>query len=143
MRRDDVIYDWKTEEDVSRFFAEIVSDVYLKQLNIAQISAIDDRDEYMYWENRMLSEIPLVEESAYFKMCDILENTEKNKKYYQERRGIIFKRKVVSIVAHGGFYDDLLSDVSVQNFMPVNVEYVIDLKRRTLSKIVHPQGTEL
>lgn len=138
-----VIFKWKTVEDVSRFFAEVVSETYWRQLMYAQTSAVDDREEYEYWENRMFSETSLVEDSAYFKMCDILENPERNEEFYKDKKGIIFKRKVVSIVAHGGFYDDLLSGAGVENFMPVNVEYVIDLRSKTLSKIVHPQGIEL
>lgn len=137
------IFTGNNVEEVAEEFAEIVGRNYLEHLEFCKCTACDDRDEFLYWEERIQTELECVKENAYTKVLEILQEPQKNRRFLKKKGLLTRHKKLFSITRSSGFYDDLLPEEKVKYAAAVNVEYLINKETFCIEKKIYPQGVEL
>lgn len=128
----------KTWDGLAEAFAEEIAKKHKEHLEFWQATAVDDREEYLVWAERIRLEPGKVKEKALSKIKSIMENPQYNRKFYLKKYKIFVDWSVVRIAPATGFYRYLL-ERDITSAYPANVEYRIDMTHMNLVKITHSQ----
>lgn len=127
-----------TVEEIAKAFSDIVARNYLEHLEFWQATAMDDPYERKQWEVRIETEPEVVKKNAYAKILKIMKEPEENKSYYKKKWLFMRSKDEISITKSSEFYEDLLPEKdNVKYGVAVNVKYIIDKSRLTISEIVY------
>lgn len=129
-----------TLDQLARDFGEEIGRAYKEELYFWRSTSMDDRKETAYWEERIKTEVPIVEENAERKILEIMNDYPRRRKRYCLRKcfGLFRDKNILNINHENGFFDDLLLGRNLKNFFPVNVEYHIDLINLSFKKVTLP-----
>lgn len=128
----------KTWDGLAEAFADEVAKQYKSHLEFWQATAIDDREEYAMWAERIKLEPDKVKERALSRIKSIMENPQYNRKFFMKKFLIFVDWTMIRIIPETGFYRNLLGR-DITNAFPVNVEYRIDLTYMNIIKVTHSQ----
>ena len=128
----------KTWDGLAEAFADEVAKQYKSHLEFWQATAIDDREEYAMWAERIKLEPDKVKERALTRIKSIMENPQYNRKFFMKKFWIFVDWTMIRIIPETGFYRNLLGR-DITNAFPVNVEYRIDLTYMNIIKVTHSQ----
>lgn len=128
----------KTWDGLAEAFADEVAKQYKSHLEFWQATAIDDREEYAMWAERIKLEPDKVKERALSRIKSIMENPQYNRKFFMKKFWIFVDWTMIRIIPETGFYRNLLGR-DITNAFPVNVEYRIDLTYMNIIKVTHSQ----
>lgn len=129
-----------TSKQLAQSFSEEIGRAYKEELFASKATAMDDRKETKYWEERIKTEVPIVVEIAERKLLEIINDHPRRRKRYclKKRFGLFRDKNILNINHENGFFDDLLLGKDLKNFFPVNVEYHIDLINLSFEKVTLP-----
>lgn len=128
----------KTWDGLAKAFADEVAKQYKSHLEFWQATAMDDREEYAMWAERIKLEPDKVKERALSRIKSIMENPQYNRKFFMKKFWIFVDWTMIRIIPETGFYRNLLGR-DITNAFPVNVEYRIDLTYMNIIKVTHSQ----
>lgn len=128
----------KTWDGLAEAFADEVAKQYKSHLEFWQATAMDDREEYAMWAERIKLEPDKVKERALSRIKSIMENPQYNRKFFMKKFWIFVDWSMIRIIPETGFYRNLLGR-DITNAFPVNVEYRIDLTYMNIIKVTHSQ----
>ena len=128
----------KTWDGLAEAFADEVAKQYKSHLEFWQATAMDDREEYAMWAERIKLEPDKVKERALSRIKSIMENPQYNRKFFMKKFWIFVDWTMIRIIPETGFYRNLLGR-DITNAFPVNVEYRIDLTYMNIIKVTHSQ----
>lgn len=129
----------KTWDGLAEAFADEIANSHKRHLEFWQATAMDDREEYEMWAERIRTEPNKVKERALAKIKSIMENPQYNRKFYMKKFKIFVDWSTIRITPATGFYQHLLERDITSGF-PVNVEYRIDMTNMSIIKITHSQN---
>lgn len=132
----------KTRESLAEAFAGVVAEKYKAHLEFWQASAVDDKEEYAMWEKRIQTELDIVKERALKRIKSIMDNPQYNRKFFKKFWKVFVDWDIIRIVPSTGFYKNLLGR-DITNAFSVNVEYLIDMRKKNVVKITHSQNVNL
>lgn len=126
-----------TLEQLARNFGEEIGRKYQENLDFWIVTAMDDRKEKEYWEERIEEEVPIVTENAYKKILKIMNDPVQKNKYLL--RKWFFKNKDILVINYKtGFFDDLLPGKNIKYCFSVDVEYHINMKNLSFVNVEFP-----
>lgn len=128
----------KTWDGLAEAFADEVAKKYKSHLEFWQATAMDDREEYAMWAERIRIEPDRVKEKALSRIKSIMENPQYNRKFYLKKYKIFVDWSIIQITPATGFYQYLL-ERDITGAYPVNVEYRIDMASMNIVQITHSQ----
>lgn len=128
----------KTWNGLAEAFADEVAKRYKSHLEFWQATAMDDREEYAMWAERIRVEPDMVKEYALDRIKSIMENPQYNRKFYLKKYKIFVDWSIIQITPSTGFYRYLL-DRDITSAYPANVEYRIDMTKMNIVQITHSQ----
>ena len=119
-------------------FADVVAEQHKKHLEFCHATAMDDREEYAMWAERIRVEPEMVKENAMDRIQTIMGSPQYNRKFYLKKYKIFVDWSVIKITPQTGFYRYLLERDITSEF-PVNAEYRIDMSSMKIIQITHSQ----
>lgn len=143
----DWIYPYSSQDELCKVFANEIADGFRDLLEYWEAIAVDDREKLDIGNIRMGKEPHIVWENAYEKIVTIMTD-EKDKTYNKRIFWFIKSSRFLSITWCSGFYDHLLSGTatnissegeSMRSMISQNTEYIIDRKKFTIVRRVHPE----
>lgn len=132
----------ETRDGIVEAFAGVVAGKYKTHLEFWQASAVDDREEYAMWADRIQTEPDIVKEQALKRIKSIMENPQYNRKFFKKIWKVFVDWDIIRIVPSTGFYQNLL-ERDITNAFSINVEYQIDFRKKRVVKITHSQNVNL
>ena len=132
----------ETRDGLAEAFADVVAKKYKKHLEFWQASAVDDREEHAMWETRIQTEPDIVKERALKRIKSIMDNPQYNRKFFKKFWKVFVDWYTIRIVPSTGFYQNLLGR-DITNAFSVNVEYIINMRKKNVVKITHSQNVNL
>ena len=130
----------KTWDGLAEAFADELAKRYKSHLEFWQATAIDDREEYAMWAERIRVEPDKVKEKALARLKSIMENPQYNRKFYQKKFKVFVNWSMIQITPETGFYRHLL-ERDITSAIPVNVEYRIDMTNMEIIQITYSQNS--
>lgn len=128
----------KTWDGLAEAFADEIAKRYKSHLEFWQATAMDDREEYAMWAERIRLEPAMVKEKALAKLKSIMGNPQYNRKFYLKKYKIFVDWSTIQITPATGFYRHLL-ERDITSAYPINVEYRIDMTSMNIVQITHSQ----
>ena len=128
----EIIFSGNTAEEVAEAFSEIVRKHYLDNLNDWRTTC-DDMDELKKWEEKITNEANDIKKEVKKKLLMIVKSPKEYKKFFQKRFGVINTNNI-KILNSSEFFKDILLSKSVRYAIPVNVEYIINVRKLTIRK---------
>ncbi|MBQ7409905.1 MAG: hypothetical protein IJW20_00790 [Clostridia bacterium] len=129
----------KTWDGLAEALADEIAKKFKSHLEFWQATAMDDREEYAMWAERIRLEPDKVKERALAKIKSIMGKPQYNRKFYLKKYKIFVDWSTIRITPATGFYQYLLERDITSSF-PVNVEYRIDMTSMNVVKITHSQA---
>ena len=87
----------KTWNGLAEAFADEVAKRYKSHLEFWQATAMDDREEYAMWAERIRVEPDMVKEYALDRIKSIMENPQYNRKFYLKKYKIFVDWSIIQI----------------------------------------------
>ena len=128
----------KTWDGLAEAFADEIAKCYKRHLEFWQATAMDDREEYEMWAERIRNEPDKVKENALARIKSIMEKPRYNRKFYLKKYKIFVDWSTIRIAPTTGFYQNLL-ERDITCAYSVNVEYHIDMTKMNVVQITHSQ----
>ena len=127
------IFKGRSLKKLAAEFGNVAKRKYQSSLEFWKATAVDDRQEYAEWKQKIKTDPPEVGKNAKNKLLDIMRGGDEEKKPY------LTNENVLLINPASGFYDDLLPhDPIVRNRFSSNVNYLIDMKNFTIVEEILP-----
>lgn len=129
------IFHGKNLEELAIVFADVVCRHHVAFLEMNKATAMDDTRETAYWNYRIENEPKIVKEVTYKRILDMMQHPDQNRVFLKKKKLFGRYQNMFEITAKGGFYEKILAESKV--YVPVNVEYIIDIENFSIDKISH------